>query len=70
MKKGDVVKIKLLNDGLYGDMDHINFPVEVEAVFDGSGYDVPISELVRIGCEPDDWFDMDSAFWNPSEVKL
>lgn len=70
MKKDSVVKIKLLNDGMYGDMEHITFPVEVEATFDGNGYDVPISELVRIGCNSDDWSDMDSAFWSSGEVKL
>lgn len=48
------MKIKLLNDGGYGDMDEVKFPVEVEAAcgLSSPGY-VVISkeELYRVGAK-------------------
>lgn len=67
MKK---VTVKLLNDGGYDGLKHLEFPITVKgsrSFVRGSVIDVPISELLRIGydmdaglasqmpdCEPDD----------------
>lgn len=45
-------KIKLLNDGHYGDADNVNFPAEVKAkAVRDIGFFVLESELVRVGFE-------------------
>ena len=46
-----MTRIRLLNDGYYGDMENVKFPVEVEAVKNvgGWGFDVKASELYRVG---------------------
>lgn len=46
------MKIKLLNDGGYGDMDEVKFPVTVDATRYGYGFDVNASELYRVGAKP------------------
>lgn len=51
-----IVQVKLLNDGLYGDADNVDFPVEVEALGYCSGADVKVSELKRVGFN----FDIDN----------
>lgn len=61
------MKIKLLNDGDYGDMEKVNFPVEVNAIeyMDGStveGYDVLGSELIRVGADKDE-FEPESEYY-------
>lgn len=61
------MKIKLLNDGGYDDMENVNFPVEVDAVEykDGSdvdGYDVLGSELIRVGAN-EDGFEPDIEYY-------
>lgn len=48
------MKIKLLNDGGYGGMSNIKFPVivDVDAVYGPwtvLGFEIPLSELSRIG---------------------
>ena len=43
------MKIKLLNDGDYGDMEDVNFPVIVDGEFDGVIYRVTAAELYRVG---------------------
>ena len=43
------MKIKLLNDGDYGDMDSVKFPVIVDAEMGPGYFDVIASELYRIG---------------------
>ena len=45
-------KIKLLNDGGYGDADNVNFPVEVDAkAARDIGFFVLESELILVGFE-------------------
>lgn len=45
-----MLKIKLLNDGGYGDMENVNFPVIVEGEdFESQGCDILGSELIRVG---------------------
>lgn len=63
------MKIKLLNDGGYGDMEHVKFPVEVEATpcGDGFGFDVPSSELVRVGAT-ELWWDRNQTYYFSSEL--
>lgn len=57
------MKIRLLNCDGYAGMDHVGFPVEVDAVVGASGYaTVPESELTRIGCS-DAFEDLDDPFW-------
>lgn len=51
------MKVRLLNDGGYGDMDHVEFPVLVDGVFhgrfDNDGYcEVFGSELIKAGASP------------------
>lgn len=42
--------VKLLNDGGYGDMENVKFPVVVDGVdYKGQGCDVLGSELIRVG---------------------
>ncbi|QHJ79732.1 MAG: hypothetical protein [Caudoviricetes sp.] len=43
------MKIKLLNDGGYGDMENVKFPVEVEAEIKHGYYNVSKEELYRVG---------------------
>lgn len=43
------MKIKLLNDGGYGDMEHVKFPVIVDAEIGHGYFDVTAGELYRIG---------------------
>ena len=46
------MRVKLLNDGGYGDADNVKFPVEVEvSIYCGDGVDVSGDELVRVGFE-------------------
>jgi hypothetical protein len=44
-----MTKIRLLNDGGYGDMDDVKFPVEVEAKGYLSNFTVSSDELYRVG---------------------
>lgn len=49
------MKVKLLNDGGYGDMADVNFPVEVEAApgMSSKGYVlITKEELYRVGAKP------------------
>ena len=44
------MKIKLLNDGGFDELSHVNFPVEVEgADWEGWGFDVHESEFEKLG---------------------
>lgn len=50
------MKIKLLNDGGYGDMENVKFPVEVEAEpWGNDGFDVDGAELLRVGATEAEW---------------
>lgn len=60
------MKIKLLNDAGYGDMENVKFPAEVEAEKEWSYFSVPREELYRIGATPDA-FDVLEAFAFASE---
>ena len=47
-----MLKIKLLNDGGYGDMENVKFPVIVEGEKWGHrGFDVLVSELNKHGAK-------------------
>lgn len=47
-----MLKVKLLNDGGYGDMENVKFPVIVEGEdFVGQGCNILGSELVRVGAD-------------------
>jgi hypothetical protein len=50
------MKIRLLNDGCYGDMENVNFPVEVEAKPCGKhGFTVCGADLIHVGAERHRW---------------
>ena len=50
------MKIKLLNDGGYGDIENVKFPVEVEAEpWSNDGFDVLGAELIRVGATAVEW---------------
>lgn len=64
------MKVLLLNDGGYGDMGNVVFPVEVEAdPIKGEktiiGFDISGAELYRIGASSSDLdpFDKDSDYY-------
>lgn len=57
-----MTKVRLLNDGdhaRFGGFDSVRFPVVVEATPTDRGFDVPLSELKRIGCDTP----IDSLYW-------
>lgn len=61
------MKIKLLNDSQYGDMEKVKFPVEVEATdWLGLGVDIPGEELIGIGANPEQW-DANAFYFWPNE---
>lgn len=55
------MKIRLMNDAGYGDMENVKFPVEVEAAQKRGYYSVLREELYRIGATPDS-FEVLEAF--------
>ncbi len=62
------MRIRLLNDGGYGDVVAVSFPVEVDAVdWEGVGFDVKGSEIISIvgyaGC-----WDPNYAYFWPNEA--
>lgn len=58
-----MLKVKLLNDGGYGDMENVKFPVIVEGEdFEGQGCDILGSELIRVGA-------IAKCRWNPDFFK-
>lgn len=67
------MKIKLLNDGWYSDMENVSFPAVVEAIPARNeageiyGWDVSPEELYRIGANGGK-FDGEMWFWAPEEV--
>lgn len=63
------MKIKLLHDGGYGGMENVKFPVEVEATdWLGLGFDVPGSELIRVGATAKFWDRTKSYYWPNEEI--
>lgn len=63
------MKIKLLNDGDYGDMANVIFPVEVEGEnWLGFGFDVLGSEIIRVGGDPSKWHPRETYYWSNDEV--
>lgn len=68
------MKIRLLNNGCYyRAFDSVALPVVVEAELNEFGsYDVPESELARIGCDMDLMHDHYDPVWpfSPSEVEV
>ncbi len=51
-----MTKLRLLNNGGYYGFDMINFPIVVEGEKDPdhNGYDVPLDQLRKLGCEDSD----------------
>lgn len=65
------MKIKLLNNGGYGDMEDVKFPVEVEgANWEDSGFDVSGSEIIRVGGDARYWNANVHYFWLNEEVEV
>ena len=68
------MKIRLLNDGGYiRAFESVVLPVVVEAELNEfENYDVPESELARIGCDMDLMHDHYDPVWpfSPSEVEV
>lgn len=65
------MKIKLLNDGGYGDMDNVNFPVVVEGVdWGGYGFDVKGSEIIKVTGDAEGWDCDADYFWENDEVEV
>ena len=64
------MKLMLLNDGTYGDMSKVKFPVQVEGRPDPDGsshlVQIHLSELLRVGADYDGWkdFNGDDGFCN------
>lgn len=61
-------RVRLLNDGGYGDMDKVKFPVEVEATISKSGLMTYVcyDELKRVGAD-DLFYCKESDGW-PFEI--
>ncbi len=65
------MRIKLLNDGGYGDMAAVSFPVEVDAVdWQGVGFDVSGAEIIRVGGDSLEWNSEHTYFWPNEEVEV
>ena len=64
-----MLKIRLLNDGYFGNMENVKFPVIVEGVrLTGTLYSVLGSELLRVGAskfnqEGDEFWDPDYKYY-------
>lgn len=57
-----MLKVKLLKDGGYGDMENVKFPVIVEGEdFEGQGCDILGIELIRVGATYDN-----REVWDPN----
>jgi len=64
------MKIKLRNDGGYGDMENVIFPAEVEGRdWLGFGFDILGSEIVRVGGKPGEWKPDEYYYWSNDEVQ-
>lgn len=63
-----MLKVRLLNDGGYGDMENVKFPVIVEGMYlENDLYGVSGSELLRVGAfkfnqEGDELWDPDYRY--------
>lgn len=63
------MKIKLLNDGGYDDMENVKFPVEVEAAdWFGLGFEVTGEELIRVGASAEYWGKSAVYYWSNEEI--
>lgn len=63
------MKIKLLNDGGYGDMENVKFPVEVEGKdWHGLGVHVSGAELIGVGADAEEWDSNVSYFWPNEDI--
>ena len=49
-----MLKVRLLNDGGYGDMENVKFPVIVEWLYSGVDIEISGSELIKVGANNDD----------------
>lgn len=53
------MKLMLINDGNYGDMEQVKFPVQVEGRPSPWGsphiFQIHLSELLRVGADPEGW---------------
>ncbi len=64
------MKIKLLNDGGYGDMQAVKFPAEVEAVQERGHFKVHKSELYRVGAVPGEFDILDEWAFSYANVEV
>lgn len=59
-----MLKVKLLNDGGFSDMENVKFPVIVEGVdLEGQGCGIKGSEIIRIGADNSKQWDDDSRYF-------
>lgn len=64
------MKIKLLHDGGYGDMENVKFPVEVEGKdWGGMGCDVTGAEIMRVGGNLGEWEPNTLYYWDNNEIQ-
>lgn len=64
------MKIKLLNDGGYGDMENVKFPVIVTAEGDGSIFLVTAHELYRVGANNGQFDDLPAWAFACDEIEV
>jgi len=65
-----MTRIKLLNDGDYGGLEHIQFPVEVAATEWENGFSVSGNEIIRIGGKRDDWYEQGIYYFYHHQASL
>lgn len=73
------MRVLLLNDGTYGDMEAVKFPVEVEGRFvegdrNHTLIEIHKDELLRVGADPVEWASFEGtdgycAFLNVREAR-
>lgn len=63
------MRVKLLHDSQYGDMENVKFPIEVEATdWLGLGVDVSGAELIGVGADPEQWDANRYYFWPDEDI--
>lgn len=59
-----MLKVKLLNDGGYGGMENVKFPVIVDGIdIDGAGCGIKGNEIIRIGADNGKQWDDDFRYF-------
>lgn len=70
-----MMKVRLLNNGGYGGMGAVDFPVEVEAFYDegvddASAIYVPNSELLRVGANEVYYHEKSESYFVDDEFEV